>query len=128
MNDSARLFVTLGAAGMALAVVLGAFGAHGLKSRVTPDQLGVWHTAVQYHLVHALGLFVVAALCHVSSAAGVRLAGWMMVAGVVLFSGSLYGLVISGARWLGPITPLGGIAFVIAWLLLAWSAWRGHGT
>jgi len=128
MNDSARLFVTLGAAGMALAVVLGAFGAHGLKSRVTPDQLGVWHTAVQYHLVHALGLFVVAALCHVSPAAGVRLAGWMMVAGVVLFSGSLYGLVISGARWLGPITPLGGIAFVIAWLLLAWNAWRGHGT
>jgi uncharacterized membrane protein YgdD (TMEM256/DUF423 family) len=52
----------------------------------------------------------------------------MMVAGVVLFSGSLYGLVISGARWLGPITPLGGIAFVSAWLLLAWSAWRGHGT
>ena len=125
MTDTTRWFVIIGAAAMALAVVLGAFGAHALKARITPAQLGVWHTAVQYHLVHALGLFVVAALCHVwPTDAGVRLAGWMMVAGIGLFSGSLYVLVVSGTRWLGAITPLGGVALITAWLLLAWSAWR----
>jgi uncharacterized membrane protein YgdD (TMEM256/DUF423 family) len=125
MTNTTRLFVTIAALAMTLAVVLGAFGAHALKARITPAQLGVWHTAVQYHLVHALGLFVVAALCHVwPGEASVRLAGWMMAAGIVLFSGSLYVLVVTDVNWLGAITPLGGVAFITAWLLLAWNAWR----
>ena len=125
MTDATRLFTTLGASAMALAVVLGAFGAHALKARLTSEQLDVWHTAVQYHVYHALGLFVVAGLCHLlQDAAMVRLAGWVMVLGIVVFSGSLYVLTISGVRWLGAITPLGGVALIAAWLMLAWGTWR----
>jgi uncharacterized membrane protein YgdD (TMEM256/DUF423 family) len=125
MTDATRLFTILGASAMALAVVLGAFGAHALKARLAPEQLDVWHTAVQYHVYHALGLFVVAALCDLlQDVAMVRLAGWMMVLGIVVFSGSLYVLTISGVRWLGAITPLGGVALIAAWLMLAWGTWR----
>jgi uncharacterized membrane protein YgdD (TMEM256/DUF423 family) len=128
MTDATRLFTTLGASAMALAVVLGAFGAHALKARFTSEQLDVWDTAVQYHVYHALGLFVVAGLCHLlQDAAMVRLAGWVMVLGIVVFSGSLYVLTISGVRWLGAITPLGGVALIAAWLMLAWGTWRGSG-
>jgi len=128
MTDATRLFTTLGAGAMALAVVLGAFGAHALKARLTSEQLYVWHAAVQYHVYHALGLFVVAALCHLlQDAAMVRLAGWLMVLGIVVFSGSLYVLTLSGVRWLGAITPLGGVALIAAWLVLAWGTWRDSG-
>ncbi len=125
MTETSRLFATIGAGGMALAVALGAFGAHALRARVTPDLLGIWHTAVQYHALHALGLFVVAGAAHAWADSGsLRLAGWLMTAGILLFSGSLYVLVLTGTRWLGAVTPLGGLAFIAAWLLLAWSLWR----
>lgn len=125
MTDTTRLFLAMGALAMGLAVILGAFGAHALKARVTPEHLAIWHTAVQFHIYHALGLFVVAGCAHLLPWSGtVRLSGWLMAAGIVLFSGSLYVLVLSGTRWLGAVTPLGGTAFIAAWLLLAWSVWR----
>lgn len=126
MSDATRLFAALGAAAMVIAVTLGAFGAHALRDRLAPDQLDIWHTAVQYHVYHALGLLAVAGVAHLLPAStGVRIAGWLMAAGIVIFSGSLYALVLTGTRGLGAITPLGGAAFIAAWVLLAVSTWRG---
>jgi uncharacterized membrane protein YgdD (TMEM256/DUF423 family) len=123
-----RLFVLLGGLSAFLGVALGAFGAHGLKSRVTPEMLTVWQTAVHYHLVHALGLILVGLLCLlIPEAPLLRNAGWMLLTGTVLFSGSLYLMVLSDIRALGMITPLGGIAFLIGWLLLVIAAWQ-HAT
>lgn len=120
-----KLFLMTGSLSALLGVALGAFGAHGLKSRVHPDMLAVWQTGVQYHLVHALGLLLVGLLCHLlPQATLLRPAGWLLLAGTLLFSGSLYVMVLSGVRALGMITPLGGIAFLMGWLLLALAAWR----
>ena len=114
-----RMFVVLGSFNMLLAVALGAFGAHGLKSRVSAEMLAVWQTAVLYHLVHALGLLLVGLLVlHLP----VRTAGWTLLVGIVLFSGSLYLMVLTGIRPLGMVTPLGGVAFLAGWLLLALAA------
>jgi uncharacterized membrane protein YgdD (TMEM256/DUF423 family) len=113
-----------GAIALALAVSLGAFGAHQLRGRLDAYSLDVFERAVFYHFVHALGLLLVSLLARagsISPQAGAR-AGWLLLAGIVLFSGSLYVLAISGARWLGAITPLGGVSFIAAWILLAWAA------
>ena len=101
----------------ALGVATGAFGAHGLEGRVADDLLEVWQTASRYHLVHALALLAVA--CHPRSP---RVAGSLFVAGIVLFSGSLYTMTLTDQRWLGAITPLGGVCFIIGWLVLGFSA------
>ncbi len=107
---------------MAAGVILGAFGAHGLKSRITPDLLAVYQTGVEYHMYHGLGVILIALLAYqFPQASGLLVAGWIMVAGVVVFSGSLYVLALTGIRALGAITPLGGVAFIVAWLLAAWS-------
>lgn len=120
-----KLFVVLGSINAFLAVGLGAFGAHGLKSRVPSELLTTWQTAVQYHIYHALGLILVGVLIHLlPQANGLKTAGWFLTAGTLLFSGSLYVLVLSGVRALGAITPMGGVAFLIGWLLLAFSVWR----
>ena len=111
----------LGASGVAL----GAFGAHALKSRVDESLLAVWQTAVLYHLVHAVAIIASALAAAHWPGAAMRAAGWAMTAGILLFSGSLYLLVISGVRMLGAITPLGGLAFIAGWLLLAFAAWKG---
>jgi len=125
MLPAAKLFVSLGALAAALGVVLGAFGAHALKARLPAEMLAVWQTAVQYHLWHALGLIGVGLLVqHLPASGPVRLAGWLMLAGIVLFSGSLYVLALSGARWLGAITPFGGACFIIGWLALAYAVVR----
>lgn len=122
---TAKLFLTLGAVLLAVAVALGAFGAHALKARLSTELLAVYHTAVQYHFYHALGLLIVGLIAMQLPASGlVRAAGWLMLAGIVLFSGSLYLLTASGMRWLGAITPFGGMAFIGAWLLLALAAMR----
>jgi len=122
---TAKLFLTLGAVLLAVAVALGAFGAHALKARLSTELLAVYHTAVQYHFYHALGLLIVGLIAMQLPASGlVRAAGWLMLAGIVLFSGSLYLLTASGMRWLGAITPFGGMAFIGAWLLLALAAVR----
>ena len=116
-----------GAAGLALAVALGAFGAHGLKNRVDAYALGVWEKAVFYHFVHALGLLVVPLMARlgVLPAAGAGRVCVLLAAGIVLFSGSLYALALSGVRLLGAVTPFGGVVFIAAWALLAWELVRG---
>jgi uncharacterized membrane protein YgdD (TMEM256/DUF423 family) len=120
-----KLFIILGSLNALIGVGLGAFGAHGLKSKVAPDMLTVWETAVQYHLVHALGLIMIGILCQLMPEASlVRTSGWLLLAGIVMFSGSLYALVLTGTKPLGIITPIGGVAFLVGWLLLALSAWR----
>jgi uncharacterized membrane protein YgdD (TMEM256/DUF423 family) len=126
MTPTAKLFVFLGALAGAAAVALGAFGAHALKARLAPDQLAVWQTAVQYHFWHALALVAIGILGALAlpGSTALKWAGWLMVAGLVLFSGSLYVLVLSGARWLGAVTPFGGTAWIAAWLLLAWAVLR----
>lgn len=102
----------------ALGVALGAFGAHGLQTRIEdPHLIEVWHTAARYHLLHALALLGVAA--HPGQPA---LAGWLFVAGIVLFSGSLYAMTLTDVRALGAITPLGGVCFIIGWLVLGFSS------
>ncbi|MDO3376532.1 DUF423 domain-containing protein [Geoalkalibacter halelectricus] len=120
-----KTFLILGSLNAFLGVALGAFGAHGLKSKVAPEMLATWNTAVQYHLVHALGLLVIGMLCHLMPGAMlVRIAGWLIFLGVLLFSGSLYVMVLTGIRGLGMITPIGGVAFLIGWLLLALAGFR----
>ncbi len=119
MIPSARLFLALGSLGMFLAVAAGAFGAHAFKKMLDPELLAVYQTAVHYHVYHALGLLVVGLLAlHVPLTAPLRWAGWLLVVGLVLFSGSLYMLSLTGMRGLGIITPFGGAAFLAAWLLL----------
>jgi len=119
-----RFLIILGALNMLIAVGAGAFGAHGLKRSLTPEMLAVWQTAVTYQMVHALGLLAIAALSARLGSPALNWAGVLMFAGIVVFSGSLYVLALSGVHWLGAITPLGGLAFIAAWALLAWSAWR----
>ncbi|OZI75735.1 DUF423 domain-containing protein [Bordetella genomosp. 2] len=119
-----RQLTILAALNMIAAVGAGAFGAHGLKRMLAPDLLAIWQTGVLYHLVHALGLFVVALLGARFGSALLSTAGAVMFAGIVLFSGSLYLLALTGTRWLGAVTPLGGVAFLAAWALVAWAAWR----
>lgn len=104
-----------------LAVAIGAFGAHGLKDSLTDYQLDIFRTGVQYHMMHALGIILIGALMdhsHHSSTNRHRLAALIMLVGIILFSGSLYTLSITGIRWLGMITPIGGVCFLAAWLLL----------
>ena len=109
-----------------LAVLLGAFGAHALRERLAPDLQSVWQTAVQYHAWHALALFGVGLLMlHFPDRAGLAWSGWLFIAGVALFSGSLYALALTGVRQLGAITPIGGAAFLVGWLVLAWAIVRG---
>ena len=123
-----KIFVVLGSLSALLGVGLGAFGAHGLKAKVTPEMLAVWQTGVLYHLVHALGLLLIGILCHLMpEAATARNAGWAILLGTVLFSGSLYLLVLTGIKPLGMITPFGGIAFLLGWLLLGIAAWQYPG-
>lgn len=118
-----RLFLLTGALSAALAVAAGAFGAHGLRARLTPELLAVFETGARYQMYHALGLVGVAwAVGRWPQAA---LAGWLFIVGTVIFSGSLYVLSLTGVRWLGAITPLGGLAFLAGWVALAWAAGRG---
>ncbi|HET8946103.1 MAG TPA: DUF423 domain-containing protein [Candidatus Polarisedimenticolia bacterium] len=109
----------------AAAVGLGAFGAHGLKSRVTADLLAVFETAARYHLVHALAIVAVAWVVERHPGACATAAGWLFLAGIVLFSGSLYALVLTGVRGLGAITPLGGLLLIAGWILLALAPFAG---
>jgi uncharacterized membrane protein YgdD (TMEM256/DUF423 family) len=94
-----------------------------LKGWLTPEMLAVFETGVRYHLIHALGLLAVAWASTRWASAVIRTAGWLFVAGILLFSGSLYAMCLTGVRGLGAITPIGGVAFILGWILLAWGAW-----
>ena len=114
-----------GSINMLLAVALGAFGAHALKASLPPELMAVFHTGNQYHFYHALGLFAAAVAARWFPASRlIRLSGVLMIAGLVLFSGSLYVVSLTGQRWVGAITPFGGTAFLVAWLLLAIGVWK----
>jgi len=102
-----------------LGVILGAFGAHGLRERLTPEMLVVFETGVRYHLIHGLGLLAIAWAVSRWPDTYVNIAGYLFVAGILIFSGSLYVLAITGIRWLGAITPIGGVCLIIGWGLLA---------
>jgi len=122
---NARLALVLASAFLFAAVALGAFGTHALKATLATDLISTYQTAAQYHFWHALGLFGVAILLlHKPDDAGLVLAAWLLVVGLVLFCGSLYLLALTGVRGLGVVTPFGGIAFLGAWAVLAWAAWR----
>ncbi|MDX2089171.1 MAG: DUF423 domain-containing protein [Kofleriaceae bacterium] len=113
--------IALGALNGALAVAAGAFGAHGLREKLEPRALEIFETAARYQMYHALAMI----LCGVITTRSATTAGWVIQAGIVVFSGSLYALSLSGVKALGAITPLGGLAFIVGWALLAWGAWRG---
>jgi uncharacterized membrane protein YgdD (TMEM256/DUF423 family) len=121
-----RLFLILAAVLGGLAVALGAFGAHALQARLSPQLLQTFETGVRYHFYHALALVaVVVALGRWPQSGLAVAAGWLFVAGIIIFSGSLYLLALTGMRWLGAITPIGGVAFLAGWVCLALAAWRG---
>jgi len=111
-----------GAIGLCLAVGLGAFGAHALRARLDAYSMGIWERAVFYHFIHALGLLIVPLLVRDGAREWVC---WLLLAGVVLFCGSLYALALTGVRILGAVTPLGGLSFIAAWLVLAVAILRG---
>lgn len=119
MNTISKLFIIIGSINAFLAVALGAFAAHYLKNRLTPDMLSVFNTGVHYHGYHALGIILIGIIAlWLPGSMYLKWAGAVMFVGIVLFSGSLYGLSISGMRALGAITPIGGLAFLAAWILL----------
>ncbi|MYM63711.1 DUF423 domain-containing protein [Pseudomaricurvus sp. HS19] len=123
----ARMFVALAAASGLLAVVLGAFGAHGLKGKLPEAMLNAYSTGVQYHFYHTLALLLVALLLQRLTSVWLLWSGWLFVAGMLLFSGSLYALALGAPRWLGPVTPIGGLCFMAGWLCLFIGAWRTDG-
>ncbi|MEO8101581.1 MAG: DUF423 domain-containing protein [Betaproteobacteria bacterium] len=123
MNATARSIIITGAVLAFLGVALGAFGAHALKARLAADLMAAYQTGVQYHLIHALGIVFIGILVQVlPPSRWLPLAGWTMTAGVVVFSGSLYVLSLTGNRELGAITPVGGLALLVAWLMVATGA------
>lgn len=119
-----KLFFALGAAFAATGVMFGAFGAHALRTTLTPADLATFEIGVRYQMYHAFGLIAVAWASSQWDSPAVPAAGWAFVVGIVVFSGSLYALVLSGQRWLGAVTPLGGIALIAGWALLLWAALR----
>ncbi len=124
---SAVLLILAGFAGLT-AVAAGAFGAHALRASLSPDLLAIYQTGALYHLVHAVALFGTALLGRAANVAAIAgAAGVAFAVGILLFSGSLYVLAMTGTRWLGAITPIGGVSFMIGWALLIWAGFR-HGT
>jgi uncharacterized membrane protein YgdD (TMEM256/DUF423 family) len=127
LDEVDRVFISIGALSALLAVAAGAFGAHALRARISAEMLQVFQTGATYQMYHALALIAVGILLarfSTDGSAWLTAAGWLFTAGSVLFSGSLYALALSGTTWLGAITPLGGVAFVLAWLALAIGMWR----
>lgn len=122
----AKLFLLMGSIIMALSVVIGAFGAHGLEPRLSERMMKNYQTGVQYHMIHGIGLLIVGLVAlKLTSSSLVNGAGWSFLLGIVLFSGSLYAMALTGVTKLGAITPIGGLAFIVGWVLLAIAVMRG---
>jgi len=127
MSRFSRLLTAAGAVAMLCAVAFGAFGAHVLRNRLTADAMAVFHTGVEYHFYHALGLMLIGQLAAVHAHSRLlRWAGLLVAAGIVLFSGTLYAIALTGVRGWGAITPFGGLAWLLAWALVAAAMWRGR--
>ena len=118
-----RLCFVAGALSAAIAVGLGAFGAHGLRTRLAPDLLATFEVGVRYQMYHALALLAVGWAATRWTSGAISLAGVLFLVGTLVFSGSLYMLALTGQKWLGAVTPRGGLAFIAGWLLLAWGVW-----
>ena len=119
------LYIGAAAAGF-LGVAFGAFGAHALRARLSPEMLAVFETGVRYQMVHTFAMFAAAWAFARWARRVFGVAGWLFLAGMVIFSGSLYALALTGARWLGAVTPVGGVAFLAGWACLAWGAWNAQ--
>jgi uncharacterized membrane protein YgdD (TMEM256/DUF423 family) len=119
-----RVFLVIGALSAFIGVAAGAFGAHGLKGRISPEMLSVFEVGARYQMYHAFALIIAAWVQTKWPSSLVTIGGWFFVIGTIFFSGSLYLMSVTGARWLGAITPLGGLAFLSGWVCIAWSAWR----
>jgi uncharacterized membrane protein YgdD (TMEM256/DUF423 family) len=121
----AKFFITLASLSGMLAVVLGAFGAHALKDKLDEYALGIFETAVQYHFYHSFALLAVGVIAlSQPQTAMLKSSGWLFLLGILVFCGSLYLLSVTGVRWLGAITPLGGLAFIGGWACLAATGWK----
>ena len=125
--SAGKLWLALGALYGLLGVALGAFGAHALKARLTGELLPIWKTAVEYHFWHALALVLVGVLALQRPATALNVAGGAFALGVLVFSGSLYALALSGVRGLGAVTPVGGVLLMVGWAALLWAAVTGRG-
>lgn len=119
-----KLLIAIGALLAGVGVAAGAFGAHGLSDILTAERLKVYETAVRYHLLHAVALIIIGMLSSMVSSVQFSVAGYLLLAGIVLFSGSLYLLVLTDTPWLGAVTPLGGVAWIVGWAFLAFGAWK----
>jgi len=120
-----KTFLLLGSINAFLAVALGAFGAHGLRSKLSVEMLAIYQTGIQYHMFHAMGLMIVGVVFQwISHSSAMIWAGWSMVFGILIFCGSLYALSISGLRWFGAITPIGGLGFLLGWFLFAYAIFK----
>ena len=119
-----KTWLIVGASLAGVAVLLGAFGAHSLKSKVSPEDLFIFETGVRYHMYHALGLLFIGVIGFQISQDVIQIPAFLFTAGIIIFSGSLYLLVFTNTRWLGAITPIGGLCFIIGWLLLAFNLFR----
>lgn len=120
-----RIFFALGSLAAFIAVAAGAFAAHALETRITPERLETWQLGARYQMYHALALLAVAWAATRWPGPLTTSAGWLFVAGIVVFCGSLYALGLGAPRWFGAVTPIGGLSFLLGWLLLAWAALRG---
>ncbi|NJD10387.1 MAG: DUF423 domain-containing protein [Gemmatimonadetes bacterium] len=119
-----RTFFALGALLAGLGVAAGAFGAHALQARIPADRLDTWEIAVRYQVYHGLALLALAWATDRWPAAGIQAGAWLLVAGTFIFAATLYTIALGGPRWLGAITPVGGLCLIAGWLLTAWRVWR----
>lgn len=119
-----RRWIGIGALLAMLGVAAGAFGAHALRDRLTPADLEIFRTGASYHQLHAVALALIGVVLGGHDSRLLRASAWLMLVGIVIFSGTLYGLVLTGMRWLGAITPIGGVCLMAAWLCLALGAWK----